>query len=279
MTWCMNGDDLPIRHVDERNVVHDWDYGCESPELFDELKKDPKMDPIYLDESNPVKYELNSYGYRCKDFSEYEEGKFILAIGCSHTYGTGLHNEHIWCNQLGDKFNIPVMNLGNGGFGPDYLSAITSTYSHNNKYPKPAAVVMQWPGKFRRFFSYKDVDNIITLDPTHPEYGNLDTETNRWKRADYTWYFRRYITEDSERIRFNHYNFLTTQKLWKGWDVPVVNFTFDNDYQSAEIINPNMLVIQIEHTGYARDIQHGGWGIHEQVANKLKEKVKKCLNG
>ncbi|MDB4351090.1 hypothetical protein OAA34_00085 [bacterium] len=276
--WYINGNDLPIRVEHERNVVFDWDHGCESPKLFEEWKKDPKMDPIYLDESNPVKYELNSYGYRCKDFSEYEDGKFILAIGCSHTYGTGLHNEHIWCNQLGNSLEIPVMNLGNGGFGPDYIYMISTTYAHNKKYPKPAAVVIQWPGRYRKSFAYSNSVGIH-LDPTHPEYEDIDKEDNVVKRLDYRWYFRRYIVDDAERIRQNHYNFLSIQKLWKSWGVDVINYSFENDYIEGGVIHPDVINMKTEHTGYARDMSHDGPDTHKQIANKLEVRVNKCLDG
>lgn len=266
LSWYINGNCIPIRHEDETNVVLDWDYGCESPELFEQWKKDSKMDPIYLDESYPVKYELNSLGYRCKNFSEYEGKSFILVIGCSHTYGTGLHNEHIWCNQLGANLNMPVMNLASAGMGPDWLYTITSTYAHNNKYPKPFLVVLQWPGRFRRLFAREG-----TLQPHHPttEFDNFSNETV--EGLDFSWYLKRYIIEDEERIRYNHYNFLATKKLWESWGVPVVNFTYEDDYIEGEIFYPSIHNIKTDHTGYARDLQHDGRGIHKQVADKLEK--------
>jgi len=277
--WYINGNDLPMRVQHERNVVHLWDHGCESPERFEQLKTDPEMNPIYLDESiAPITYELNSYGYRCQNFDEYSDREFILAIGCSHTYGTGLHNEHIWCQQLGSKLNMPVMNLGNGGFGPDYIYMITSAYAFNKKYPKPAVVVIQWPGRFRKSFAYSD-NRGIHLDPTHPEYEQLNTEENIVKKLDYSWYFKRYVTDDAERVKVNHYNFMSIQKLWNGWGVDVINYSFEADYIAGGVIHPEVINMKTTHTGYARDMAHDGPDIHKQVADKLEESVRQCLNG
>ena len=276
--WYVNGNDLPIRIEYERNVVHHWDHGCESPERFEQLKNDPNMNPKYLDDSNPITYKLNSYGYRSENFSEYSDGKFILAIGCSHTYGTGLHNEDIWCNKLGHAFNLPVMNLGNGGFGPDYIYIISTTYAHNKKYPKPAAVVIQWPGRFRKSFAYT-TDIGLKLDPTHPEYGKLHTEQDIIKRKDYEWYFERYIVDDAEREKINHYNYLSIKKLWESWGVNLVSFSFEDDYLEGGVIHPEIVNMRTTHTGYARDMAHDGPDIHNQIANKLQARLQKCLNG
>lgn len=266
MSWYINGNNIPIRHSDETNVVFYWDHGCESPELFEEWKQDSKMDPIYLDEFNPITYELNSYGYRCKDFSKYTDGKFILAIGCSHTFGTGLHNKDIWCNQLGSSLKMPVMNLASAGMGPDWLYTITSTYAHNNKYPKPFLVALQWPGRFRRLFARDG-----SLQPHHPSYKFENFSKRTVEDLDWLWYKNRYIIEDEERIRYNHYNYLATKKLWESWGVPVVNFTYEDDYIEGEVIYPSIHSIKTEHTGYARDLRHDGRGIHKQVADKLEK--------
>ena len=277
--WFMNGNDLP-KHSEFEEKISFWDHGCESPELFETWKQDPKMDPIYLDKSNPITYKRNSYGYRCEEFSEYEDEKFILVIGCSHTFGTGLHNEHIWCNQLGKDLNMPVMNLANGGFGPDYVYIISSAYSHNENYPKPAAVVIQWPQRFRKSFAYtEDNGQRITLDPTHPYLEDLQKEGNIVKQKDYIWYYERYVSYDAERIKTNHYNFMSVQKLWKGWGVPVYNWSFEDDYLEEEIIGIDINVVRTEHTGYARDLQHDGRDIHKQAADKIRNGVLKCLVG
>jgi hypothetical protein len=60
---------------------------------------------VYNDHT--IEYQYNKLGYRSKDFGE----KDILTLGCSYTFGTGLHVKDTWPSILSDKMNMQYANL------------------------------------------------------------------------------------------------------------------------------------------------------------------------
>ena len=69
-------------------------------------------------------YTFNSWGFRA-DY-DYEalndngkKAKIILAIGDSFTMNVGGPLEHSWASQLQERVNIPILNGGVDGLGPD----------------------------------------------------------------------------------------------------------------------------------------------------------------
>ena len=55
-----------------------------------------------------IHYEFNSNGFRGDEFSR----ESFIALGCSFTMGSGLHQSQIWPEILSKKLDIPVSNLG-----------------------------------------------------------------------------------------------------------------------------------------------------------------------
>jgi hypothetical protein len=64
-------------------------------------------------DSVPIKYDLNSYGYRCNEFDDQE----ILILGCSQTEGHGLPLELTWPYLISKKMNKDYISLAKGGDG------------------------------------------------------------------------------------------------------------------------------------------------------------------
>ena len=56
-------------------------------------------DGLYI--RNPIEYTVNRFGYRSK-YSDIPNTDYILVLGCSHTFGFGLHEEHRYSNLLED---------------------------------------------------------------------------------------------------------------------------------------------------------------------------------
>ena len=61
-------------------------------------------------------YKFNSEGFRDDEFDQQPAG---LAIGCSHTQGVGIKNEHTWPSQLQSMMGQKIWNLGVGGAALD----------------------------------------------------------------------------------------------------------------------------------------------------------------
>lgn len=65
--------------------------------------------------TTPVKYTLNSQGYRCPELIDIDWNNSILAFGCSHTFGLGVDDTDTWPYQLSKILDHPVVNLGTPG--------------------------------------------------------------------------------------------------------------------------------------------------------------------
>jgi hypothetical protein len=72
-----------------------------------------------------ISYQYNSHGFRCKEF---DQEPCYLAIGCSHTEGTGLPIEQTWPFLLAQATNKSILNLGVGGSGFDTCVRILDHY-------------------------------------------------------------------------------------------------------------------------------------------------------
>lgn len=112
-----------------------------------------------------ISYNLNSFGYRTKEFSQIDHSAFkILVSGCSFTFGVGLPLEEVWVEKLAtkirQKYDIPVevINLAKGGESGDY---IVRTISQTLNILKPNFVFGYFPHFARREY--------ITLDENEPE--------------------------------------------------------------------------------------------------------------
>jgi hypothetical protein len=78
-----------------------------------------------------VYYELNSLGYRSKEFSAIDHTAFkLMVIGCSQTFGVGMPNQWLYGHQLAASLRamhdikVEVINMGFGGTSVDYMARV-----------------------------------------------------------------------------------------------------------------------------------------------------------
>ena len=73
---------------------------------------------VYSDQDllENISYNINSHGYRSEEFNKNNQ---VLVLGCSQTYGSGMHNELTWpeffCNSINQKYSrlaIPGDSIG-----------------------------------------------------------------------------------------------------------------------------------------------------------------------
>ena len=99
----------------------------------------------YID--NEVKYTLNSFGYRTKEFEQIDWKNSIVMFGCSFIFGCGVNDNHTIPHFLEEITGTPVVNLGVSGSSVElqlYNSLILFNY-----YPKPKTVIYSWPSLTR----------------------------------------------------------------------------------------------------------------------------------
>lgn len=79
------------------------------------------------DGSNPITYKVNSHAFRTQELDDlFDFTESIMCIGCSMTFGIGVHNETTWAYKVGQELNLPVINLGIPGGSLDAMYRVYS---------------------------------------------------------------------------------------------------------------------------------------------------------
>jgi len=107
----------------------------------------------HVDEFGIV-WNLNSDGFRTIEFDQIDFNKpRALAMGCSHTKGSGVKQHESWPEVLKEKINIDqIINLGQWGASSDYVIRILPDCLEQFK---PDVVFVFWPD-YVRFEILKD---------------------------------------------------------------------------------------------------------------------------
>jgi len=95
---------------------------CASDKMFSQMAFYSAYMQLHPDRE--FDYTFNSWGFRADyDYEALNNGgkkeKIILAIGDSFTMNVGGPLEHSWPSQLQERVNIPILNGGVDGLGPD----------------------------------------------------------------------------------------------------------------------------------------------------------------
>lgn len=133
------------------------------------LKNLKSMPKEWYYRTHTITYKLNSFGHRCEDINSLNFENYILFIGDSHPYGTGLELEKTFPYVVSKKLNISYYNLGVPGTGVDVISHNLNIWL--SKFPKPKYVFLTWA----------DITRSIILPDTK---SNLFIGTGTWSKED-----------------------------------------------------------------------------------------------
>jgi hypothetical protein len=98
------------------NTTYDWITESEEKNFISNLKRFPNNPSLKYYLENQIKYTLNNEGFRTPDdFNSDDEGNVFL--GCSYTFGVGLHLNDVWSYKLNQKIGGKFWNLSMGGTG------------------------------------------------------------------------------------------------------------------------------------------------------------------
>ena len=109
-----------------------------------------------FDSKDNVRYYLNSYGFRCEEFSDTD---CIAYIGCSHTFGTAMDHDEIWPELVSNKLNMRSANIGIPAVGLDYFNLYMNLFFKSEVRNCKAIVVMLPPSIRSSFFYNWSQDN------------------------------------------------------------------------------------------------------------------------
>ena len=135
-----------------------------------------------------VVYDLVDRVYRCRPFEDYKTVD-LLVLGCSHTFGVGLPQEHVWHHQLADLMNIKhenICNLGVPSMGPNFVRNMLLAYMQSDM-PRPKHIAILWPNMYRieiQVEEYGITNNLCVFgdfDLTPKVFGYNNTQLKAWK--------------------------------------------------------------------------------------------------
>jgi hypothetical protein len=118
--------------------------GSDSPESYLKNMEDPGG-RVLLERNNWVEavidYQVNSWGFRSG--IEYDDvaDHCIVALGCSFTFGVGLHDYQTWPSLLGKLLGVRVLNLGMPGHSLDLNSLWLTLEGHAIRNPIAVCVL------------------------------------------------------------------------------------------------------------------------------------------
>ena len=90
-----------------------------------------------------ISYTHNSHAFRTAEFETKEN---FIAVGCSHTYGIGLHQHQTWSELLSGMLDLSVYNLGVPGGSADTCYRVVKHYVKELR-PKFVAMLQPEPSR------------------------------------------------------------------------------------------------------------------------------------
>ena len=238
--------------------------GSDDKELFEQNLKTQPQDWYYR--THPVKYTLNSLGYRTKEFDDIDWKESIVIFGCSIVFGTGVTDEHTIPYFLEQLSGRPVINMGVAG--SSIQNALhNSIILNDSKYPTPKAVVYSF-ADLRRFQLY--TNNLIQ----HNAPGWLTTQDIEG------------FSSTDNTIPFNLMNVKMIRNLWKNKTIYYEASAFSQEKLFNKLdtkIHCDLFDFVIVESGLtmdqcARDLSHAGQIPNMNLAKKIYEKIKPQLD-
>lgn len=125
--------------------------GMDDPESYHKNMEDPGG-RVLLERNNwvdsVIDYHVNSWGFRSSvDYEDVRE-PCIVALGCSFTFGTALHEYQTWPSLLGKLMGMRVINLGTPGHSLDLNSLWLTLEGHAIHNPVAVCVLEPPNGRF-----------------------------------------------------------------------------------------------------------------------------------
>jgi len=247
-----------IKQLKEEFSYTTWKYcGMDNEDNF---KSNLKLtDENWYYRNNEVKYTLNSFGYRTKEFDEIDWKNSIVIFGCSSVQGIGVDDSHTISSFLEKEINLPIINMGISGSSNEF-------HIHNmsvllKRYPKPKAIIFKQTSLLRFPFYH-------------------------WNLVEHrgTWNVKKQELE-SNNSNIIIRNVIANNIIENMLDSNTTYINFSTEGSSSELLkqflpNNNIHFFKYESLGdeYARDLSHTGIDVNRSIAKLLSEILKSKLN-
>lgn len=209
---------------------HNVDNKFASTDNPDTFRKNLKTQPDdWHYRKKVITYDINSNGYRAKEWNEIDWPNAIVVLGCSMTAGIGVAEDETITHFLSLLSGKEVVNLGLAGAGID--SMMFNNISLKRHFPKPWAVVNLWT----------NIDRMIEFYNNRPEFHGI------WSKSKY---YKEHNRNEMNSVIKDIYYYNAVQEIWK--DQVAYNATYfekTSHYFECDFLN---------HTNSARDLLHCG---------------------
>lgn len=230
------------------NVVHNW-FPMDSEKLFLENKqKYPRNESLNYYIENPIKYELNNYGFRTPDDFNSKDGGNVF-LGCSHTFGIGLHLKNTWSYLLNEKIGGKFWNLSIPGTGITTHFRILLGYHRELKIKN----IFHFAPKYNRF------EFFVNAVPQPYQVTNMDTWTMDFGKI----YEQSLITQEQMHFTYDtYYRAIKSiaDELKIGYYF-ISDSLYDMDNKRKTLLGGNVLE--------ARDLAHFNVDTHQHICERF----------
>lgn len=192
---------------------------------------------------NPIVVNTNEFGYRSTTVYPPQEDYYLM-LGCSHTFGQYLHDEHVASNIIEDKLNKPVINLGIKGGSANAIGLNVHKLMESN-YNKPKAIIAQWPQLYRYLIFGEN--SKLSFHPMMENTDMFEAVLN--------------IPKSFEIASSHAYNYVNSL------DIPVINYSLNGE--TARFFN----IPFFNRIDTARDDHHPGQETNIGIANYILGKL------
>lgn len=155
-------------------------------ELFPESPDSPKNASYNIDD---VVYEINTLGYREKEFEEsyHQYDELFLGFGHSSAAGVGIPEDKVFLRLLEKEIpNSRVLNLSVAKGAPDTIARMVAcTVPYFKPRCKKLSLIIMWPQQVRREVFMDHIHEAITAysNPPYKGYFNgIDYTANKYNR-------------------------------------------------------------------------------------------------
>lgn len=228
-----------------------------------------------------VRYRFNKYGFRCEEFTDTD---CIAFFGCSHTFGTGLDQDHIWPELVCKNLGVRCVNIGLPARGIDLCSWYAQLFFKAEiKNCKAIVIMLPPPARKSTFMHTYDHEFKIKTGIHQNEW--LETNLEGYYEENDTDYFDEIILGFQDKgnpLKFLAQDILdknncfmrtssavgNIESLAKDLDIPIKIYSSFMDMDVGVAGN----------TDFARDNMHGGKTAHREFANRVVEDLQQQLD-
>lgn len=209
-------------------------------------------------------YDINANGFRCDDFDTIDfTKKSVIYLGCSHTFGIGLPEEHCWPlithKVLNTTETYNYINLSVAGGSVDWYLLFLPFFKKFN----PALIISANPFTERMIMldDFNENEKILRdILPSDTKLNKRFNNVNISKAYDYLLRFQPDYFEYRRKVIFA--NIESVAKSLNAKFISIDNETLMNNQQKG-IIKPR-----------ARDLMHHSKENHEVISSIVLNKIK-----